>query len=334
MMSRLMTVVALAVSFALVGCAKKQTVPAVDPGVQMFEDGKFEEARTYYEGVLARDTTDVDAMLYLGRIDLNQQDYDGAIDWMERALEIAPDSSNVHYWAATAYVAKLQNEQAYMLIDKVRTHIEKAVELNPANVDARMFLAGFYMQAPPMVGGSMDKAREQAQLILEYDEFRGRMFMAELHKHEKKFDEAAAAYEAASRADPTSAAPYYSLGMMYQANEAYEDAFAAFEKAVEVDPGATHALYQIGRTGAMSETNLDRAIECLQMYLQNKPARGAPTWANAHWRLGMLYDIKGDKAAARKEFEAALALDPDDENAKEALEKLNAGEKETPESEQ
>ena len=75
-------------------------------------EGKYEEAREYYEGVLMSDSTDVDAVVYLGRIALRQDDYDGAIEWMEKALAMAPDSSNVHYWAATAYVVKLQREQA------------------------------------------------------------------------------------------------------------------------------------------------------------------------------------------------------------------------------
>jgi tetratricopeptide (TPR) repeat protein len=36
----------------------------------------------------------------------------------------------------------------------------------------------------------------------------------------------------------------------------------------------------------------------------------------------MLYELKGDLDAARKEFEAALELNPDDENAKKSLEEL------------
>jgi len=326
--------VALAASLVVVGCAKKQTAPPVDPGVQLFEDGKFDEASVYYESVLAEDPADLDAVLYMGRIALNQNNYDGAIDWMEKALEMAPDSSNVHYWAATAYVAKVQNEQAYMLVGKVKTHIEKAVELDPANVDARMFLAGFYMNAPPMVGGSMDKAKEQAELIVEYDPFRGQLFKAALFQKEKKFDEAAQAYAAASAVDPESPTPHYSLGMMYQTNKEYDAAFAAFEKAVAVDPDETKALYQIGRTGVMSEQNTGRAIECLKAYLQSEPGPGSPTRGNAHWRLGMLYEIKGDTAAARKEYEAALALDPNDENAKKALEKLDAPTEKAPEAPQ
>jgi tetratricopeptide (TPR) repeat protein len=308
------------------GCAKKQTTPPVDRGVQLFEDGRYDEAGAYYDSVLTATPADAEAAVYLGRIALRQDDYNQAIEWMETALELAPDSSNVHYWAARAYVVKVQAEQAIALVGKVQTHLQTAVELDPANVEARMFLAGFYLNAPPIAGGSVKKAKEQAGIIVTYDPFRGHLFMADVHKKEKDFDAAASDYAAASTVDPESPDPYYQLGMMYQANEQYDAAFKALERAVVVDSTATYALYQIGRTGVFSGENLDRAIECLRLYIQSDPGPGQPTQANAHWRLGLIYEKQGDIEAAKKEYEAALELNPDDKNAKEALEKLTAPE--------
>ena len=89
-----------------------------------------------------------------------------------------------------------------------------------------------------------------------------------------------------------------------------------------VDPEATNALYQIGRTGVISGENLDRAIAALQQYLTTEPPAGQPTLANAHWRLGMCYELKGELDKARSEFEAALALNPNDESAQKSLDNL------------
>jgi tetratricopeptide (TPR) repeat protein len=321
------TVVWLGIGVALAlaaGCAKKQTAAPVDPGVEMFEAGEYDAARTYYAEQLAADPANLDAIIYLGRIALRQDDLDGAVEWMEKALEAAPDSSAAHYWAATAYVMKVQKQQDFQAVGKVKSHIETAVELDPENIDARMFLAGFLMNAPPFVGGSIEKAREQAAILVEQDPMRGNFFLAELHKKEKEFDLAADAYRAAAAADPGSAEPYYAMGMMHQDNKDWDAAFAAFEKAIEVDPDVTKSLYQIGRTGLFSEQNVDRAIEALRQYLSREPAEGQPTWANAHWRLGLLYEIQGDVTAARAEYGAALELDPEDENARKELERLDA----------
>jgi tetratricopeptide (TPR) repeat protein len=309
------------------GCAKKatqsvQTAAALDEGERLFKDGNYDRASAYFQGLLEKDSTNVDAVVYLTRIALNQDDYDGAIRWIERGLALAPDSSNVHYWAATAYVVKLQRENAFPLVDKVKSHIETAVELDSTNLDARMFLAGFLLNAPPIAGGSIEKAKEQAGIIARQDPYRGHLFWAEVYKKEKKFDDAARAYEAASQADPDSPDPYYLLGMMYQGNKAYDEAFAAFEKALVVDPEATGALYQVGRTGVLSGQNLERAIAALKQYLQTEPPQGQPTRANAHWRLGQLYELEGNLEMARQEFGAALALDPNDEKARESLDNL------------
>ncbi len=48
---------------------------------------------------------------------------------------------------------------------KVRTEFERAVELDPANWEARTDLAEFYLEAPGIVGGGKDKARAQAQAL-------------------------------------------------------------------------------------------------------------------------------------------------------------------------
>ena len=47
-----------------------------------------------------------------------------------------------------------------------------------------------------------------------------------------------------------------------------------------------------------------------------------PTEAHARWRLGMIYEHQGRKDLARREYESALKLDPELEQAQEALENL------------
>ena len=115
----------------------------------------------------------------------------------------------------------------------------------------------------------------------------------------------------------------YQLGMLYQQLERYEATFDALEHICEIDPGALGALYQIGRTAAFSGTNLDRGIECLQVYLTKDVKPGYPGYDGAHWRLGILFEHKGDVATARTEYETAMRLNPEQDSYRDALEKLN-----------
>jgi tetratricopeptide (TPR) repeat protein len=113
------------------------------------------------------------------------------------------------------------------------------------------------------------------------------------------------------------------LGYLYQEKKNYGMAFETFEKLIKDYPDYYPAFYQIGRTAVYSGENLDQGIACLKKYLQHEPDEGQPTLSNAHWRLGSIYEHKGDKESAKKEYEAALKLDPNYKAAKDALEKLN-----------
>ena len=55
--ARLMGVLLLAL-LMLGACAGKQKAPPVDPGVEMFEAGQYEEAREYYKAKLAENPAD------------------------------------------------------------------------------------------------------------------------------------------------------------------------------------------------------------------------------------------------------------------------------------
>jgi tetratricopeptide (TPR) repeat protein len=115
---------------------------------------------------------------------------------------------------------------------------------------------------------------------------------------------------------------YIQLGRLYQEKQKYEMAFASFEDLIKVYPDYYPALYQIGKTAVLSKANLDRGINCLQEYLKHEPEEGQPTHANTYFRLGMLWENKGDKKSAQQEYETALKLDPDYQEAKDALENL------------
>lgn len=102
----------------------------------------------------------------------------------------------------------------------------------------------------------------------------------------------------------------------------YNEAFASLQEALKLNPNDYAAMYQFGRTGALSGKNLDQAEEYLKRYLTYRPGVGEAPVAGAHFRLGQVYEKKGNRLLARKHYEEALKLDPKLEDAREALAKL------------
>ena len=101
-----------------------------------------------------------------GRAALTRGDADAAIVLLEKAVAQAPKNAEAHYALANAYGAKAQ--EGGMLGGakfggKALAEDEKAVALDPKYVEPRYSLVQMYASAPAMMGGSTEKALEQAK---------------------------------------------------------------------------------------------------------------------------------------------------------------------------
>ncbi len=59
-----------------------------------------------------------------------------------------------------------------------RAEFERAVQLDPTNVPARVDLAQYYTEAPAIMGGGLDKARQQAEQVAKYDLAKAHLILA------------------------------------------------------------------------------------------------------------------------------------------------------------
>lgn len=91
-----------------------------------------------------------------------------AVVAFEKALQMAPDTAEYHRWLGKAYGRRAQQVfilRAALLAQKTRQHFERAVELEPENVDALMNLLEYYSKAPVLLGGGRKKALALAARI-------------------------------------------------------------------------------------------------------------------------------------------------------------------------
>jgi tetratricopeptide (TPR) repeat protein len=291
-----------------------------------FAARRDDEAQAAFEQLVTVNPQNHEAVYYLGRLAKRRGDWQAVAARYERCTQLAP--SNALYWAdlGEAY-GKLAGKAGLFrqlgLARKCRTALEKAVELEPENLDYRFGLIQFYEKAPAIVGGGRDKALGQAAEIAKRDPFAGMMETGAIHSRGKNVALAETAFREAAKLHPDAVEPLAALGLLYADAGQFPEAFAQFDALLARDHDNFAALYQLGRVAALSGERLVDGEAALRRYLEqpNHPP-GQPTNAHAQLRLGNIAERRGDRSGARAAYEAALRLDPGLKPAAEALQKL------------
>jgi tetratricopeptide (TPR) repeat protein len=257
---------------------------------------------------------------------VRREQFPAAVPLLEKCVAAEPGNSKFHQWLGRALgLQAAQNGivSGALSVRRVKAELEKAIELDALNLEARQDLAIMYRAAPSFLGGSNAKAAEQVRFIRQHDPALASQLDGDFLFADKKWDAALAAYQESARLHPR-AMIQVRISLVYQNKEDWTQAFAALDRALALDPDFPFALYQIGRTAALSGLQLDRGEKCLRTYIE-MPVREDlenPSLAAAHFRLGNILEKTGDRAGARSEYETALAIDPKQKLAREALAKL------------
>ncbi len=295
---------------------------SVDEGVALFNKGKMAEAKGVLETVLKQDEKNAEAHYRLGLILLSRQfrNENDAVDQMEEAVDINPNKAKYQYGLGAAYASKAQNagiiKQAF-LAPKVKKAFEKAVELNPMLIEAHIGLAQYYWRAPGIMGGDMEKAWKEADVVIGLDEIRGRPFKAAIYVAEKKTDEAVKEIKTLTSNKAAEWRAWRAAGSFYLQNQMTDEAIAAFEKYVTMRPDTAHSHYTLA-AAFVQKKDADRALACAgrSLAIDNDYAPGINVLAQA-------YELKGQKNEAREQYQRLLAMDLPQEQKKNIEKKIN-----------
>lgn len=247
----------------------------------------------------------------------------------ERAIAAEPRVSLYHLWLGNAIGEQAQNANVLrqpFLARRVKAAFERAVELDPQSIDARNGLLSYYLQAPAVMGGGIDKARAEAAAIGRIDVVQGHMATAQIAWHENDTVATERSWRAAISAVPDSALPVINLALRYQNWNRNADAFALFDEFLARHPRSVPVRFQFSRLTAISGSELARGERYLRDLLADTTwvSEGwSPPRAAIHARLGDVLRKQGKPVEARAAYNAALALDKENQIAKEGLRALN-----------
>lgn len=297
----------------------------LDAGERLFESQRYREAIEDLEGAVREDPASARAVALLGRALFEENILPRAVECLERATALDPASSTAFYWLGRAYGRQAVNGNVLLrakLAGRVRRAFERAADLDPDNVNARIALVEFYLRAPGFMGGSFEKARAISDDLKRRDPLRAHLAKARLEEHRKRRDLEDAQYESAIREFPSRPEPYFWIERSAVDRRDWPAAFEAMATLVRIEPGNSEALYEIGRIAALSGTELDRGEASLRRYLERAPRDDEPTLAEAHLRLAEIAERRGARGDARREYAAALEVDPGVAGARQALARM------------
>ena len=256
-----------------------------------------------------------------------QTDPDRASELLEKAVAQSPNNAEAHYLLGEAYGMQAQRANMFSkagLAKKTQAEFERAVQLDPNMLDARMGLMQYYMMAPGFMGGDEDKAQQQVDEIRKRDASYGARAQAFLYTQQKKPDLARKVYLDLIKEQPNSPKAHYGYGAFLLTNDKdYKKAAQEFEASIKADATYMPGWFQIGHTAALNGTDLARGEAALQKYLNYTPKSGEPSHARAHFWLGQIYEKQGKKNEARQEYTTSLKLNPAQKDAADALKNVS-----------
>ncbi len=252
--------------------------------------------------------------------------WDGAIYFYEKAIELAGEQDFYYLFLGRAYMEKgkssPEEEQDFWLQESEKALLE-ARRIAPLNTDHSANLARLHRTWGGLSQG--DERTEQLNKSLDYYEdatslsphnaqllnewAQAYLALGDTSQAMEKFDESLAL-------DSEFVQTYLLLGEYYMRQEEWDNALAMYQKAVEVSPRAVDAYSSLAFVSTQVG-DLDAALEAYQKAVELRPGN-----FNNRKNLAIVYQQVGRTEDAIREATIALELAP--ENQKEAMQSLLA----------
>ena len=299
-------------------------VSATPSAQELLDAGRADEAVQAFEQQVRDSPNDAAGYNLLCRAHFMREEWDRGIANCEKARTLDPENSRYNLWLGSIYGEKADRAgfmSAAGLAKKVRTSFERAVELAPNDWQARVNLGEFYVEAPGIVGGGKDKARDQANALMPLKPGLAYWLLGRIAEKNKDMADAEKQYRAGIAATNSGARAWLELAIFFRHANRLDDMEKALRE-VENAPVDHHEALMDGASLLM-RTGRDPAlgIRLLQRYFSVGPVEEGPAF-KAHEYWGQLLERQGDHRAAAAEYRAALSLFHNFHRAEEGLKRV------------
>lgn len=265
-------------------------------GLALLQQGKLEEADTLFLHAHQLDENNIDALNILGIRSYQKQHYSSALDFLNRANQLAPCSAQTLSNLGLVHNALFEYAEALQFFNLAIQCDSNIPETHNNRGNALKGL-GKHDEA--------NKAYESA-LVLRPNYAEALSNQGVLLLEMGKTDKAIAILENVIQANPHFAVAYNNLGNAFTQIEHYDDAFQCFERALQINPNYLDACLNFGNSLKKCK-QYEAAIDCYQHALKINSSN-----AKTFYLLGEIYYDIGDSDLAKTYYAKSLELHPAD----------------------
>jgi len=252
------------------------TIAAASPDIVNRANALYQH--TDYEAslrLLAQDPSpDAADYILTGKNYFQLGDYKRATDAFEKALATASNisvSSDASLWLGRTWGRRAETSNSPMAVvyaSRTRQFFEKAVALDPRNREAKNDLFDFYLNAPGIMGGGLDKAEAAARGIAGERPPEYQLEEAQLAEKRGDYAAAEAHMRRAMELAPAEPGRVVDLARFLAKRGRLEESDRLFEEARKLGPNKPGVALAQAKTDIENHRNLDQARKLLREYLQ------------------------------------------------------------------
>lgn len=289
----------------------------------LLASGHIDEAMQTLEQQVRQTPNDATSHLLLCRAYFMIEEWDRGIANCERARELEPQNGLHYLWLGRVYGEKAGRANFFSaagLAKKVRGAFERAVELTPNDWEARADLGEFYLEAPGIIGGGKDKAREQANALMPLKPAKAYWLLGSISEKDKNLADAERQFRAGIEATHGTRA-WVELAIFFRHTNRLDEMEKALHELETAKVDDHLALMDGASLTVRTGRDPKLGIRLLQRYFSVGTVEEGPAF-RAHEYWGQLLEREGDHRAAAQEYHAALALFHNYRRAEEGLKRV------------
>jgi tetratricopeptide (TPR) repeat protein len=276
----------------------------LQPAITAFNEANYSKAKPLFE-VAAKDTaTKNDALYYLGRIAIQEEgDADKAKGYLDQSVDLEPNASDEYYWLAVVYgelaqKANILKQASYA--SSVHKYYQLAVDADPKNIAARRGLFLFYVIAPGIMGGGIDKAEKALSDIRKLSSVDADIEQLDWYGRKEESEKQLAQAKFLIATYPNSAEALFKAAHAFRNQQKLDSAITGFELASKLPITPQNrmfvetSIFQFGETCQWASVRTEDAITSVEKYIGIKTEVKNTELNWPRWTLAKLYYQKGD----------------------------------------